>query len=260
MITRIWHGKTKHAQADKYLQFLLGDGTKEYRETTGNLAVRVLQKKEDDYCHFWTVTDWTDLEAIKNFAGEDAEKAKYYPADHEILLEFEEKVNHYDCYNVSNAKIKSHVLQLEQLFNGGSWQGENFSDKLEIVDEDAAFTAPVPGVHCIAEIVWHCIYWRTTLIRRMEGDINYRDSTVDRFNFLPIDVLKKKGWEALKEELNQSQQKLVGLLQIRSDRFLQEEFKQGYTNDYLVEGIIHHDIYHLGQIGLVKKIIDQKLV
>jgi uncharacterized damage-inducible protein DinB len=163
-------------------------------------------------------------------------------------------------YNVSNAKIKCYLLQLEQLFNGGSWQGENFSDKLEAVDEAAAFTAPVTGVHCIAEIVWHCIYWRTTLIKRMEGDITYRDSTVDTFNFMPVDVLKKKGWEALKEELKQSLQKLVDGLQIRSDRFLQEEFKQGYTNDHLVEGIIHHDIYHLGQIGLVKKIIDQKMV
>ena len=101
MITRTWHGRTSLEDADHYLNFLLHEGTKEYLQTKGNLSVKVWQQKDKDCCHFWTVTEWTDIEAIKRFAGEDYEKAVYYPEDDGILLEFEEKVNHYETFPVS---------------------------------------------------------------------------------------------------------------------------------------------------------------
>lgn len=101
MITRIWHGRTIAADAAEYLQFLLTEGTNDYRETPGNLSVRVWQKKEGDVCHFWTVTEWRDLESIKAFAGDDYEKAVYYSFDQGMLLEFEEKVKHYESFEVS---------------------------------------------------------------------------------------------------------------------------------------------------------------
>ncbi|MDB5136700.1 MAG: antibiotic biosynthesis monooxygenase [Mucilaginibacter sp.] len=101
MITRVWHGRTSLDRADHYLQFLLHEGTKEYLQTKGNLSVKVWQRKEEDCCHFWTVTEWAGISAIKNFAGDDYEKAKYYPQDQGVLLEFEEKVSHYETYSVS---------------------------------------------------------------------------------------------------------------------------------------------------------------
>ena len=101
MITRIWHGITTPSDAEHYLRFLLTDGTKEYRQTTGNLSVKVWSRKEKDCCHFYTVTEWKNLEAIKKFAGEDYEKAVYYPEDKGILLEFEETVQHFESYDVS---------------------------------------------------------------------------------------------------------------------------------------------------------------
>ena len=100
MITRIWHGRTSLENAGYYLQFLLNDGTKEYLQTKGNLSVKVWQRKEEDSCHFWTVTEWTDIEAIKGFAGENHDKAVYYPEDNGILLEFEERVIHCETYFV----------------------------------------------------------------------------------------------------------------------------------------------------------------
>jgi hypothetical protein len=51
-------------------------------------------------CHFWTVTEWKDVSSIKVFAGEEYEKAVYYPEDEGILLEFEEMVVHRETYVV----------------------------------------------------------------------------------------------------------------------------------------------------------------
>ena len=98
MITRIWHGRTSLQDAGKYLQFLLHEGTREYTGTKGNLSVKIWQRKEADCCHFWTVTEWVDIASVKAFAGDDHEKAKYYPEDDGILLEFEEHVIHCETY------------------------------------------------------------------------------------------------------------------------------------------------------------------
>jgi heme-degrading monooxygenase HmoA len=101
MITRIWHGRTSLLDADNYLKFLLSDGTKEYRQTPGILSIKVWRRKDTDCCHFFTVTEWESLDAIKIFAGENYGQAVYYPEDQGILLEFEETVNHYDSFDVS---------------------------------------------------------------------------------------------------------------------------------------------------------------
>jgi heme-degrading monooxygenase HmoA len=99
MLTRIWHGRTSLDNAERYLEFLLHEGTKEYWQTKGILSVKIWRKKNEDCCHFWTVTEWTNVDAIKEFAGNDYEKAKYYPQDDGMLLEFEEKVTHYETYS-----------------------------------------------------------------------------------------------------------------------------------------------------------------
>ena len=98
MITRIWHGKTKIEFADEYLDFLEKSGLNDYKVTPGNLGVEVLRRKENEVCHFWTVTKWNSIESIKKFAGEEYEKARYYPEDKKYLLEFEENVIHCETF------------------------------------------------------------------------------------------------------------------------------------------------------------------
>lgn len=96
--TRIWHGRTRVEHAAEYLRFLESSGVPDYAKTEGNLSVKILRRIEGDVCHFWTVTEWDSVESIKKFAGEDFEKAKYYPEDRNYLLEFEPTVTHYETF------------------------------------------------------------------------------------------------------------------------------------------------------------------
>jgi len=98
LITRTWHGRTKAEHADIYLRYIEETGVKEYKETPGNLSVTILRRIEGDICHFWTVTKWDSIESIKQFAGDDYEKAKYYEEDKQYLLDFEEKVIHCETF------------------------------------------------------------------------------------------------------------------------------------------------------------------
>jgi heme-degrading monooxygenase HmoA len=97
-ITRIWHGKTKAEHADIYLKYIEETGLKEYRNVDGNLSAKVLRSIKGNICHFLTVTEWDSYESIKKFAGNEFEKAKYYSEDDKYLLEFEDKVQHYETF------------------------------------------------------------------------------------------------------------------------------------------------------------------
>ena len=96
MIARIWHGITPTSKADEYAEYVNKTGVRDYRAVEGNLCVHVLRRIEGGQAHFLTLTFWDSVESIKKFAGEDYGKARYYPEDAEYLLEFEEKVAHYE--------------------------------------------------------------------------------------------------------------------------------------------------------------------
>ena len=99
MITRIWHGRTKKSDAEKYREFVVETGISDYKSVNGNLGAQIWQRDEGDITHICTVSWWRDYESIKAFAGEDYEKAKYYEEDKRYLLEFEPKVMHYETFD-----------------------------------------------------------------------------------------------------------------------------------------------------------------
>ena len=96
MIARMWHGAVPHEKADEYHDYLVRTGVTALQSTTGNLGVRVLRRVEGDQAHFLIISFWRSLEDIRAFAGDQIEIAKYYPEDHEYLLELEPLVTHYD--------------------------------------------------------------------------------------------------------------------------------------------------------------------
>lgn len=98
IITRIWHGITKAEHADEYLAYVEQTGLADYSKIEGNLSAKILRRIDGEICHFLTVTEWDSYESIKHFAGHDYEKARYYNEDKKYLLEFEEKVSHYETY------------------------------------------------------------------------------------------------------------------------------------------------------------------
>ncbi|MBA4053786.1 MAG: antibiotic biosynthesis monooxygenase [Marivirga sp.] len=98
MIARVWHGRTPVSKSEDYKKFLLEVAVKDYKNTEGLIGIEFLHKLENDEAHFTLITFWPSIEIIKNFAGDDFEKAKYYPEDADFLLEFEERVEHHQVF------------------------------------------------------------------------------------------------------------------------------------------------------------------
>lgn len=95
MIARIWRGKVRSGDADRYVAYIEATGVRDYRATPGNLGVHILRHDLEDRTEIITLTFWESWEAIRAFAGDDPGVAKYYPEDDEFLLERPECVEHY---------------------------------------------------------------------------------------------------------------------------------------------------------------------
>ncbi len=98
MIARIWHGITQANDYEAYTEFMKLVAIPDYKQTPGFVKLTFLRRIEGNIAHFNLITYWENLEVIKNFAGNEYEMAKYYPQDKDYLLEFEEKVIHYEVF------------------------------------------------------------------------------------------------------------------------------------------------------------------
>jgi len=96
MIARIWRGTVREVDKDAYYQYLQATGLKEYAETPGNRGVYTLRRVDDGKAEFLLLTFWDSWDAIKAFAGDDFEKAVYYPEDRKFLLALDPNVTHYE--------------------------------------------------------------------------------------------------------------------------------------------------------------------
>ena len=96
MIARTWRGVTRAEDADVYVEYLEKTGFHEYRATPGNLGVLGLRRVVDGRAEFLLVTLWESEEAIRKFAGEDIDRAVFYPEDDRFLIEKGERVDHFE--------------------------------------------------------------------------------------------------------------------------------------------------------------------
>jgi len=145
-------------------------------------------------------------------------------------------------------EIKNLVSLLKQTFEKGAWHGPSVQEALEKISESDAFKR-LPHTHSILELIAHMTAWRIYAIKKLEGDSAYQ-VTAD-LNFPEV-----KNWEEAVQRLKESQQLLLSALEIFPAKKLSEQVpgkETPLTYYTLVHGIIHHDLYHTGQIMLIEK-------
>ncbi|MGB5229527.1 DinB family protein [Eudoraea sp.] len=160
-----------------------------------------------------------------------------------------------------NKQINLTIRQLSEVHNGPIWAGQSYAKKLSQLKGNEMFIRPLPAVHSIAEIIAHIISWRKDTILKLKtgkGELTDAHPEVWRSN----EELKAIGWDKIREEDNKTLLELLELLKDKDDTFLDEyyydpEFEGNYPYSFVLEGMLHHDIYHLGQIGLVIKLIKE---
>lgn len=151
-------------------------------------------------------------------------------------------------------KIQELVGQFTRVYSESPWYGDSILGIINQVTDEAAFWQPSKNAHSIAQIVWHMIYWRLALIKRLEGDVAYKPSMKSEDNWSNDVKLKTISWKSIKGLLGESQEKIIALLNKQDDSLLDKAYSENATYEDLISGIFQHDLYHLGQIAYLKSI------
>ena len=96
MIARTWRGATRAEDAEAYAEYIRETGIDEYAATPGNRGAHLLFRIVGDQAEFLTISFWDSLDAVQGFAGEDIERAVFYPEDDRYLIERDLTATHFE--------------------------------------------------------------------------------------------------------------------------------------------------------------------
>ncbi|HEV7349520.1 DinB family protein [Telluribacter sp.] len=135
-----------------------------------------------------------------------------------------------------------------------AWHGPSVVEVLRGVSPRMAESKLTSNTHSIAEIIFHMTTWRIFAVRKLQGDAAF-DITTKEKNWKTFPIVDELEWETLQMELSLSQEELVSEIEKKKDDSYLEEIVPGrdYTYYTMIHGLIQHDLYHAGQISLLKK-------
>jgi uncharacterized damage-inducible protein DinB len=144
--------------------------------------------------------------------------------------------------------------QIRRAFEGEAWHGDSLMEILAEVNAKTAAAKPVPNAHSIWELLLHIAAWDGAVIRRAHG---HAVQLSDAENFPSVKDTSDAAWRNDIEAVKQKHDDLVETVASFPDSRLQEQVpgkKESYYNFYyLFSGIVQHELYHAGQIALLKK-------
>jgi len=159
----------------------------------------------------------------------------------------------------SGSELKRLAGRFTEVFEGEPWYGTSLRGILASVNPGWAFESPGPGTHSIAELTAHMIGWRVVAICRLQGDTEYLPDQEETFNWRRISPKRSRAWNKLNERLISSQDELLALLGLFEEADLDHTVPgMSYSRRTLLEGIIDHDLYHIGQIALIQKLLQSR--
>src|SRR5688500_10078497 len=156
-----------------------------------------------------------------------------------------------------NTEILKITEQLKDCYEGNPWFGKSVKTLLKEVNQRIAFEKP-SSQHSILELLWHMILWREFTINRLRKDDSVTLQYFDENDWRQLNHNDKSLWEKGLKRIEEIQLDLIGLLQQQKDDLLLEIVPgREYNFSQLLYGIIHHDIYHIGQIAYLNKMLNQ---
>ncbi|HKH99820.1 MAG TPA: DinB family protein [Candidatus Sulfotelmatobacter sp.] len=141
--------------------------------------------------------------------------------------------------------------QLRRAFDGSAWHGPALLELLADVDAATAAAKPVPGVHSIWELVLHIAAWDRAGSRRLAGE---KCQLKARANFPPVPPPTEAAWSEAVNAAKRTHETLVNTVAALTDKRLRGRVPgKRYDFYHMLHGIAQHELYHAGQIAILKK-------
>ena len=141
--------------------------------------------------------------------------------------------------------------QLQKAHEGNAWHGPALAEILDGVTAEQALARPLAEAHSICEIVLHIAVWTDLTTSVLDGDPTREPREGD---WPSVAEAGEAAWEQAVAKLNRAQTRLFEVAAKLPDSRLQETAAgRDYTIAVMLLGVLQHNVYHAGQIALLKK-------
>jgi uncharacterized damage-inducible protein DinB len=145
--------------------------------------------------------------------------------------------------------------QLRRAFDGSAWHGPSMLELLEDVDAETAAAKPIPNVHSIWELVLHTAVWDRAVRRRIGG---LTTQPKGKKNFPPApqssSAAKQAAWRRAVSLLTRTHADLIRAVAALPEKRLRDRVPgKRYDISFMLHGVLQHELYHAGQIAILKK-------
>lgn len=153
------------------------------------------------------------------------------------------------------SSIKQIAKHFRDVYFGGNWTAVNLKDTLADVTLQQA-TTKVHNLNTIATLVFHINYYVNPVLKVLQGQPIVASDKLS-FNLPPI--TSDEDWQKLVTKALTEAAELADRIEELDETKLQDVFANPKYGNYYrnLLGIIEHTHYHLGQISLIKKIIQE---
>jgi len=160
---------------------------------------------------------------------------------------------------VAHFEIEFLLNLLDEAYNRAAWHGPNLHGSIRGVTARQATLSPKSGRHNIWEIVVHCAYWKYAVRRRLTGEMRASFSLSGTNWFGRPMVPTEKAWRADVALLDNEHRLLREIVASFPPEDLHGRVRGSKSSaSRLIAGISLHDVYHAGQIQLIKKLLRAK--
>ncbi|MGA7914960.1 MAG: DinB family protein [Candidatus Acidiferrales bacterium] len=149
------------------------------------------------------------------------------------------------------SEIDRIIDQMDRAFGGDAWHGPSLESLLEGVTAEQASQHPVPGAHSIWELVNHIALWNSIVQHRASGEKVEVSAEED---WPPVWEATKVAWQRTLEHLRECRARFRAAVQKLPENKLSDIVPGKDHSQYvMLHGAIQHDLYHAGQIAVLKK-------
>jgi uncharacterized damage-inducible protein DinB len=162
---------------------------------------------------------------------------------------------------MTNPQVDQLLAILARAYDHRSWHGTNLRGSIRGVDPALAALRPARGRHNIWELVVHAAYWKYAVWRRLTGE-KRGSFPLEGSNWFPRPApggADEKAWRRDVALLGRMHAQLLEAVSALSDRDLARVPRGSMVSHFeLVAGVAAHDVYHAGQIQILKRLATEE--
>ncbi len=142
--------------------------------------------------------------------------------------------------------------QLKRGYEGGAWHGPSVLEAVEGMAWEHGFQKPIVGFHSICELILHIAAWAEVGSRALKGEVY--SNLADEADWPDVGIPSEASWKRALKRCNEGQRDLRdSLKKYPEDQLHQTLPGKEYSMYFLLQGIMQHNVYHAGQIAVLRR-------